>query len=85
MTMFIRSLMSALAVTQSESNGSKREDEISSTSFSYLLLLGSALSPKLSNLFFTVNYQSNETESNLIGFNQERNVLSARVNFSYRF
>ena len=70
--------------TQSESNGTKREDEISGTSFSYLLL-GSALSPKLSNVFFTVNYQSNETESNLIGFNQERDTLAARLNYSYRF
>ena len=70
--------------TQTAADGSKREDEITSTNISYLLL-GSALSPKLSNLFFTLNHQASETESNTVGFSQERNVLSARVNFSYRF
>lgn len=70
--------------TQTAADGSKREDEITSTNISYLLL-GSALSPKLSNLFFTLNHQASETESNTVGFSQKRNVLSARVNFSYRF
>ena len=70
--------------TETEADGKKRKDEITGTNLSYLLL-GSVLSPKLSPVFFTVTYQSNETESNTIGFSQERDVLSARVNFSYRF
>lgn len=70
--------------TETAVNGTKREDEIDSTNVSYLVL-GSIISPKLSNLFFTLNHQASETESNIIGFSQEREVLSARVNFSYRF
>lgn len=70
--------------SETVADGSKREDDITSTNISYLLL-GSALSPKLSNVFFTLNHQASETESNLIGFSQERNVLSARINLSYRF
>ena len=49
------------------------------------LLLGSALSPKLSNVFFTVNYQSSETESNLIGFNQERDTLAFAAQLQLSF
>lgn len=70
--------------TETEADGKKREDEITGTNLSYLVL-GSALSPKLSPVFFTLNHQASETESNIVGFSQERNVLSARVNFSYRF
>ena len=65
-------------------DGRVREDEISGTSIDYLLL-GSTLSPLLNNVFFTLGYQSSETESNTIGFSQQRNILSARVNFGYRF
>ena len=70
--------------SEAAADGTQREDEITSTNISYLLL-GSAISPKLSHLFFTLNHQASETESNIVGFSQERNVLSARVNFSYRF
>lgn len=69
---------------ETEADGEKRADDITSTNMSYLLL-GSAFSPKLNNVFFTLNHQSNETDSNIIGFSQERNIVSARVNFSYRF
>lgn len=65
-------------------DGKVREDEITGTSIDYLLL-GSTLSPLLSNVFFTLGYQSSETESNTIGFSQSRDILSARVNFGYRF
>jgi hypothetical protein len=48
-------------------------------------LLGSALSPLLNHVFFTLGYQSSETQSNTIGFSQERVILSVWVNFGYRF
>jgi hypothetical protein len=70
--------------SETEADGEIRADEITSTNISYLLL-GSAISPKLSHFFFTLNHQASETDSNIVGFSQERNVLSARVNFSYRF
>jgi hypothetical protein len=69
---------------ESEADGDTREDDITGSTVSYLLL-GGALSPKLNNVFFTLNYQSQETDSNIIGFSQERNIASARVNYSYRF
>ena len=70
--------------SETEADGDIREDDISGSTVSYLLL-GGALSPKLNNVFFTLNHQSNETDSNIIGFSQERNIVSARVNYSYRF
>jgi len=65
-------------------DGKIREDEITGTSIDYLLL-GSTLSPLLSHVFFTLGYQSSETESNTIGFSQQRDIFSARVNIGYRF
>jgi len=65
-------------------DGKVREDEITGTNIDYLLL-GSSLSPLLNNVFFTMGYQSSETESNTIGFSQQRDIFSARVNFGYRF
>ena len=65
-------------------DGTVREDEITGTSIDYLLL-GSALSPLLNHVFFTLGYQSSETQSNTIGFSQESDILSVRVNFGYRF
>jgi hypothetical protein len=65
-------------------DGKVREDEITGTSIDYLLL-GSSLSPLLNNVFFTMGYQSSETESNTIGFSQQRDIFSARINFGYRF
>ena len=65
-------------------DGKVREDEITGTSIDYLLM-GSSLSPLLNNVFFTMGYQSSETESNTIGFSQQRDIFSARVNFGYRF
>ena len=70
--------------TETEADGDIREDEITSTNVSYLIL-GSVFSPKLSNMFLTLNHQASETESNIVGFSQEREVISARLNFSYRF
>lgn len=70
--------------SQTAASGTKREDEIESSNISYLLL-GSVLSPILSNVFFTLNHQASETDSNIVGFSQEREVISARANFSYRF
>ena len=70
--------------SETEADGDIREDDISGSTVSYLLL-GGALSPKLNNVFFTLNHQSNETDSNIIGFSQERYIVSARVNYSYRF
>ena len=65
-------------------DGKIREDEITGTSIDYLLL-GSTLSPLLSHVFFTLGYQSSETESNTVGFSQQRDIFSARVNIGYRF
>jgi len=70
--------------SQTEADGDIREDEITGTSVSYLIL-GSVLSPKLKNLFLTLNHQASETESNIIGFSQEREIVSARLNYSLRF
>ncbi len=81
---YSQSYRRALQNGETEADGDKRADDITSTNVSYLLL-GSALSPKLSNVFFTLNHQASETQSNIIGFSQERNIISARVNFTHRF
>jgi hypothetical protein len=81
---YSQSYRRALQNGETEADGDKRADDITSTNVSYLLL-GSALSPKLSNVFFTLNHQASETQSSIIGFSQERNIISARVNFTHRF
>ena len=81
---YSQSYRRAVQNSETEADGEKRADDITSSNISYLLL-GSALSSQLNNVFFTLNHQSNETDSNIIGFSQERNIVSARVNFSYRF
>lgn len=72
------------AASENAAQGKIREDDITGLHVSYLLL-GSALSPKLQNLFLTLTHQANETDSNTIGFSQERDVNALRINYAYRF
>lgn len=72
------------SASQNAALGKIREDDITGLHASYLLL-GSALSPKLQNLFLTLSHQANETDSNTIGFSQDRDVNALRINYAYRF
>lgn len=70
--------------SETAQNGTTREDDITGSNISYLLM-GNALSPTLRNVFFSLNHQNTEIDSNIVGFSQERSVLSVRVNFTYAF
>lgn len=64
--------------------GEKRADDITNLNAGYLLL-GGALSPQLNNWFAGLNYQANETDSNILGFSQKRNIVSLNINYALNF
>ena len=72
------------SISTTDRQGKKREDEITNLNASYLLLAGAFL-PQLSNMFATLSYQANETDSNILGFSQKRNVVSLNVNYALNF
>ena len=70
--------------SQTIGDGTKREDDTSSVSLSYLVL-GSALSPKLANVFFTASYTHKKTTFNIVGFGQARDIANLNANYILRF
>jgi len=69
---------------QTPADGTKREDEMSTLGVSYLLL-GSAVSPRLNNLFFNAGYSHSDTQSNIVGFGQKRDIGNLSANYILRF